>query len=202
MENKLDIAEIFFLRDRWNSENGKLVIKKLFEERMLLDDFEAAARTVRSQFETTDLRGIDFSKKDLSHNFLLFRTDLSYCNFSDAKIKGSFQEASLVECDFRRSEILSGYFASAKLSFSSFENATLNHAQFRDAILDGVSFVNAKIDDVGFVDVDLTTANFDGAEFGRVIFGNTKLLRGNDLYEKILNSASVHNKDKIIWVDG
>lgn len=200
MENKISNAVLTMLRDRWQDQEGLSILKKLFVERMQLDDMQSGMDAVKSTFEFTDLRGVDFSEKDLAHHFLLFDLDLSHSNFSKSKIQGSFQNSNLEGCKFDFSEIISGYFTGANLSAATFRGCVIQDADFENCRLCGVSFENAGLLNVGFQNVDLTSASLSGAHFGRVKFGNTKLRRTVELYEKITQSQTVLNVEGIVWV--
>jgi uncharacterized protein YjbI with pentapeptide repeats len=200
MKNQIDKTVMASLRDRWQSKEGGLILQRLFEERIELDDLQAGMAAVKKNFDVVDLRGIDFSGKDLSRNFLLFELDLSYSTFADSKIQGSFQSAVMKDCIFESAEIISGYFAGADLSGSTFKGAKIEEAEFENANLSGVSFADSRLLNVGFQNVDLTSVDFTGAYFGRVKFGNTRLIKTTDLYEKIYQSETVLNPEGIIWI--
>lgn len=201
MEKNSDDVDIASLRSRWSSYDGQQILEKLFSEKMQLADMRSAMEAAKKRFEIVDIRAVDFSEKDLSHHFLLFDLDLSYSNFSNAKIQGSFQNSTMRNCKFDSAEIIGGFFAGANLAASTFKGSVIQDADFENALLPSVSFENALLVGVGFQNTDLTSANFTGAHFGRVKFGNTKLLKTKELYEAISQSETVLNAEGIVWVE-
>lgn len=201
MKNSNDNMDIARLRSRWRSHEGQQVLKKLCTEKMQLNDIVRGMEAAKKRFEVVDIRAVDFSERDLSCHFLLFELNLSYSNFSNTKILGSFQNSIMENCNFDSAEIIGGFFADANLTASTFKGAVIQDADFENAFLQGVSFENALLVGVGFQNTDLTSVNFSGASFGRVKFGNTKLAKTKELYKEISQSATVLNAEGIVWIE-
>jgi uncharacterized protein YjbI with pentapeptide repeats len=189
------------LRSRWESDDGKEVITRLYQTRVNLPDLAARTVAATTNFTPNDLRGLSFVNSAIEDTFLFSNLDLSYSNFSNAVLAGSFQESILINCIFHSAHFNGGYFAYANLTNASFENAYMHDVEFDLANLTNVNFKGARLIDVSFSNVDLTTANLKNIELGRVKFYKTKLKKEHQLHDLIINSKTVLCPEHIIWVE-
>lgn len=182
------------------SEEGVLLLQRLHRERLELDELSAGIAAVKVRFLPTDLRGVDFSHKDLSHHFLLSDVDLSYAMFEGATIRGSFQSSKLVGACFDSADIVHGYFCESDLESTSFRGARVRAAEFAGANLLRTSFRGAVLEDVSFQNVDLTSVDLSGVRLGRVKWAGAKLRRSHDALDLVARASESVNVDKLIWV--
>nr|DAM46981.1 MAG TPA: pentapeptide repeat protein [Caudoviricetes sp.] len=128
-------------------------------------DLKGLRGVLNDNFESMDLRGIDFSGQNLSE-----------ANFKDADLEGAifegtvlvgtnFEGANLKNADFSCANAWSANFNCSKCKNTSFLSVNLTEASFEKANLNGTSFVFANLTEASLEDAQ----NIDLAEFDNTV---------------------------------
>lgn len=127
---------------------GKYVITVLLSFFVLMipvSAYAASSTAVTSTFESTNLKGEDFSGKNLQLAEFT-KVNLEQANFSNADLRGSvFNVTAAVEANFHGADLTNG------LTYvSNFDKTDLSDAIFREAMMLRTTFKGAKIEGADF----------------------------------------------------
>ena len=116
---------------------------------------------LNGDFANMDLRGIDFTGRNLSQaNFT--GADLEGACFIDTVlVSTNFEGANLKNADFSCANAWSANFNETNCQNSLFLSANLTEASFEGADLDGASFTQANLTEANLQDTNIVTAEFD-----------------------------------------
>ncbi|MCP4445023.1 MAG: hypothetical protein GY811_06715 [Myxococcales bacterium] len=151
-------------------------------------DAETSAGEVtgsRTQYQSADLSGIDFSDKDLS-GFDFSFANLSGAHFERANLTGALlHKADITDAEFLMARLNDADLSACVGTNAGFAHADLSGANLFLADLSGSSFASAKL-----VDADLRKASVRGARFTGAELLGANLTRA-DLRDADLTGASV-----------
>lgn len=122
---------------------------------------EKLKEALNNNFANMDLRGVDFTGRNLSQaNFT--GANLEGACFIDAiLVSTNFEGANLKNTDFSCANAWGANFNETNCQNSLFLSANLTEASFEGADLDGASFVQANLTEANLQDTNIITAEFD-----------------------------------------
>nr|WP_298054433.1 pentapeptide repeat-containing protein [uncultured Lachnoanaerobaculum sp.] len=122
---------------------------------------EELKETLNNNFANMDLRGVDFTGRNLSQaNFT--GANLEGATFIDAVlVSTNFEGANLKNADFSCANAWSANFNETNCKDVVFLSANLTEASFEGADLDGTSFAQANLTEANLQDINIITAEFD-----------------------------------------
>lgn len=122
---------------------------------------EELKETLNNNFANMDLRGVDFTGRNLSQaNFE--GANLEGATFIDAiLVSTNFEGANLKNTDFSCANAWGANFNETNCQNSLFLSANLTEASFEGADLDGTSFAQANLTEANLQDTNIITAEFD-----------------------------------------
>ena len=122
---------------------------------------EKLKEALNNNFANMDLRGVDFTGRNLSQaNFT--GANLEGACFIDAiLVSTNFEGANLKNTDFSCANAWGANFNETNCQNSLFLSANLTEGIFEGADLDGTSFAQANLTEANFQDTNIITAEFD-----------------------------------------
>ena len=122
---------------------------------------EELKEALSNDFTNMDLRGIDFTGRNLSQaNFK--GADLEGATFIDTVlVSTNFEGANLKNADFSCANAWSASFNETNCKDTVFLSANLTEASFEGADLDGASFAQANLTEANLQDTNIVTTEFD-----------------------------------------
>ncbi|MBF1010164.1 MAG: pentapeptide repeat-containing protein [Lachnoanaerobaculum sp.] len=122
---------------------------------------EKLKEALNNNFANMDLRGVDFTGRNLSQaNFT--GANLEGACFIDAiLVSTNFEGANLKNTDFSCANAWGANFNETNCQNSLFLSANLTEGSFEGADLDGTSFAQANLTEANFQDTNIITAEFD-----------------------------------------
>lgn len=122
---------------------------------------EELKEALNGDFANMDLRGVDFTGRNLSQaNFT--GANLEGACFIDAiLVSTNFEGANLKNADFSCANAWGANFNETNCQNSLFLSANLTEASFEGADLDGTSFAQANLTEANLQDANIITAEFD-----------------------------------------
>jgi hypothetical protein len=150
--NQYSSLEINMLRERWTKVKVDSIIYLLKNnqsiDKMVPTFYSLWPYPLQDTIKFFDLRGIDFSGKDLSS------AQLSSC---------ILQFANLWSTNFKNAELSLADMGGTICNNTNFENAYIGMAKFNGANCSGANFLNAEMSDVNFGSAVLENANLKRA---------------------------------------
>ena len=122
---------------------------------------EELKEALSNDFTNMDLRGIDFTGRNLSQaNFK--GADLEGATFIDTVlVSTNFEGANLKNADFSCANAWSANFNETNCKDTVFLSTNLTEASFEGADLDGASFAQANLTEANLQDTNIVTTEFD-----------------------------------------
>lgn len=99
-------------------------------------------------------------------------SDLSYSDFSNALVSGSFHQVTAISANFRNSDLANVYFTGADLRHADFTMANLYGAEFQDANLEGALLDHADLSNARFNHATVLPFTIDVALARGMIYDN------------------------------
>lgn len=136
------------LRERWRTEEGKKIKKKIIEN----------SRGVKWE---KFLRDFPYSY-EVKNNRDLRWINLSFEDFEKIKFK-YLEKGELVGPDFSYADLTGADFLSAKLMNSDFEGSIIKDTKFHASLIMGSNFKNSIVNNSSFLSANLWGSNFNSA---------------------------------------
>ncbi|WP_411503391.1 pentapeptide repeat-containing protein [Brevibacillus centrosporus] len=154
------------LIERWNSEEGQQIRKKIIEvnfnkgKSKAYEDFLGTLKQNYHRYNRPkfDLRGIDLSDFSNLHNddeyfsFDFSNCLLHYANFAGSEFAYSnFSTSNILYSDFSYAKLDGCNFSKTNLTFTDFSHSNLEHSNFKGAWMTSVKFNES---DLGYIKFD------------------------------------------------
>ena len=114
-------------------------------------DFSNVQNLSKKDFRDTDLSGVDFSGRDLTH-----------ANFKNANLKGvNFENATFFGTTFNRANLEDVNLSNAKIAGSLFWNTNLKNANMANSDIIDSDFLKADLENVNLLDAYIVNSEFN-----------------------------------------
>lgn len=122
---------------------------------------EELKETLNNNFANMDLRGVDFTGRNLSQANFTGANLEGACFIDTILVSTNFEGANLKNADFSCANAWDANFNNTNCKDAVFLSANLTEASFEGADLDGTSFAQANLTEASLEDTNIITAEFD-----------------------------------------